>query len=352
MRGAQPCAYEVASQIIGQILMQYRTLGKTAYEVSRISFGAWAIGGAWGDVDDQTSLDALHRALDLGVNFIDTADVYGDGRSEKLLGRLAKDRPGEFKVATKVGRRAMPAHTAESYTAESVARYVERCLENLQTDSLDLVQLHCPPTQVFYRPEIFDAMETLHRAGKVRQWGASVEKIEEGLKAMQYPVISAIQIVFNIFRQRPAELFLEQARKRGVGVIARLPLASGLLTGKLTREKLAALPEDDHRKFNQLGEIFDSGETLSGLGGNLDQAWKAVDELRRIAPAGWSMIDLALRWILMFDGISCAIPGAKRRDQVEQNTRAADLPPLSDQHMMAIAGIYDRYVRDLAHQRW
>jgi len=329
--------------------MHYRTLGKTYYDVSTISFGAWAIGGSWGSVSDDESLNALRRALDLGVNFIDTADVYGDGRSEKLIAQVAKERPGTFKVATKAGRRLNP-HTADGYKRENIEAFIDRSLKNLETDCLDLVQLHCPPTDVYYCPELFEGLAAITKAGKVRHWGVSVEKVEEALKAIEYDVVCTVQIIFNCFRLRPAELFFEQAKKRNIGILARVPLASGLLTGKMKADTQFA--QDDHRNFNRHGEAFDAGETFSGLGADLPNALAAVEELRAVFPTNASMAQSALRWILMFDAVTCAIPGAKSLSQAESNAAAADLPALSPQVMKAVRDIYDRRISQYVHHRW
>jgi aryl-alcohol dehydrogenase-like predicted oxidoreductase len=327
--------------------MQYRELGGTGWKVSEISFGAWAIGADWGQVDDQESLAALHRAIDLGVNFIDTADVYGDGRSEQLIARVRKERSEELIVATKAGRRLSP-HTADGYNAENLTRFVERSLRYLETDRLDLVQLHCPPTEVYYRPEVFGALDDLVQAGKIHYYGVSVEKIEEALKAIEYPNVQTVQIIFNMFRHRPAELFFQEARRREVGILARVPLASGLLTGKMTRQ--TSFSEDDHRHYNRYGQAFDRGETFSGV--DYETGLDAVEELRSLVPEGATMAQLALRWILMFDAVSCAIPGAKRPDQAEDNIRAADLPPLSEDQMARVQAVYDKYIRKQVHHRW
>jgi aryl-alcohol dehydrogenase-like predicted oxidoreductase len=329
--------------------MQYRTLGKTGYSVSTISFGAWAIGGSWGSVDDDTSYAALRRSIELGVNFIDTADVYGDGRSEKLIAKLAKEFPGKFKVATKAGRRLNP-HTAEAYTPAAIEGFIDRSLKNLETETLDLVQLHCPPTGVYYNPDFFDGLAAITKKGKVRHWGISVEKIEEALKGIEYDVVASVQIIFNLFRMRPTELFFEQAKKRNIGILARVPLASGLLTGKLKPDSKYAA--DDHRSFNQHGEQFDAGETFSGLGSHLDDAFAAVEELKKLVPPGQTLTQMALRWILMFDAVTCAIPGAKTPEQAESNAKAADLPPLTDQQMQAIRKIYDARIGKHVHHRW
>jgi aryl-alcohol dehydrogenase-like predicted oxidoreductase len=327
--------------------MQYRELGRTGWKVSEISFGAWAIGGSWGPVDDRDSIAALHRAIDLGVNFIDTADVYGDGRSERLVAQVRKERSETIYIATKAGRRLDP-HTADGYNAANLTRFVERSLRNLDTDCIDLLQLHCPPTEVYYRPEVFGALDDLVQAGKIRYYGVSVEKVEEALKAIEYPNVQTVQIIFNMFRHRPAELFFPEAKRRKVGILARVPLASGLLTGKMTPQTSFDL--DDHRHFNRHGEAFDVGETFSGV--DYKTGLEAVEALRPLVPPGATMAQFALRWILMFDAVTCAIPGAKRPSQAEDNVRAADLPPLSAETMAKVREVYDRYIREQVHHRW
>lgn len=327
--------------------MQYRDLGRTGWKVSEISFGAWAIGGAWGSVDDTESMAALHKALDCGINFIDTADVYGMGHSERLIARLKRERKDEIIVATKAGRRLNP-HTTEGYNAANLTTFVEDSLRNLETDCLDLVQLHCPPTDAYYRPEVFGAMDDLMRAGKIRYYGVSVERVEEALKGIEYPNVQTVQIIFNCFRHRPAELFFPEAIRRKVGILARVPLASGMLTGKLTSN--SHFEADDHRQFNRHGERFDMGETFSGV--DYEAALQAVDEIRALLPAGVSMAQFALRWILMFDAVTCAIPGGKRATQVADNCAASDLPALSEATMAAVRRIYDERIRPLVHLRW
>jgi aryl-alcohol dehydrogenase-like predicted oxidoreductase len=330
--------------------MRYRPLGRTGWNVSEVSFGAWAIGGSWGDVSDNDSLEALHRAVDRGVNFIDTADVYGDGRSEQLIARLKRERPrDQIVVATKAGRRLSP-HTATGYNRENLARFVDRSLQNLKAAALDLLQLHCPPTEVYDRAEVFGALDDLVKAGKLRSYGVSVEKVEEALKAIAHPNVQIVQIIFNPFRHRPAERFLPLAREKQVGVLARVPLSSGLLSGKMSRDTHFA--PDDHRNFNRTGEAFDAGETFSGLGAHLDDAFAAVDELKKLVPPGQTLAQFALRWILTDAGVTCVIPGAKRADQVDDNVAAADLPPLSTEQMTAVRDVYDRHVRRHVHQRW
>ncbi len=327
--------------------MQYRTLGRTGFKVSTIGFGCWAIGGSWGSVQDYESLAALQRAVDLGVNFFDTADVYGDGRSERLMGQLKKQRKEEIIIATKAGR-ALNPHVAQGYNRENLTRFVDQSLGNLGTDAIDLLQLHCPPTEVYYMPETFGVLDDLVAQGKLRHYGVSVEKVEEALKAIEYPNVKTVQIIYNIFRQRPAELFFKQAQQRQVGILARVPLASGMLTGKLKRESQFAA--DDHRAFNRHGESFDRGETFSGV--DYETGLAAVDALRGLVPAGQTLTQFALRWILMNEAVTCAIPGAKRPSQAEENIAAADLPPISKETMAKVKAVYDEKIRPLVHQYW
>ncbi len=327
--------------------MNYRELGRTGLKVSEISFGAWAIGGAWGAVDDKDSLAALHTALDAGVNFFDTADVYGDGRSERLLAKLKKERKEKFHIATKAGRR-LREQTPEGYSRVNLTTFIERSLRNLETDTLDLLQLHCPPTQVYYMPEVFEILDDLTKEGKIRHYGVSVEKVEEAIKAMEFPNVQTVQIIFNIFRQRPAEFFFEQARKHKVGILARVPLASGLLSGKITADSKFA--KDDHRAFNRKGEAFDRGETFSGV--DFKTGLHAVHELKHLVPRGATLSQLALRWILEFPAVTCAIPGAKRPDQVAENCAASDMPPISADSMKKIRALYDSQIKPLVHQYW
>jgi aryl-alcohol dehydrogenase-like predicted oxidoreductase len=327
--------------------MKYRDLGRTGWKVSTISFGAWAIGGSWGSVDDKESLAALHRSIDLGVNFIDTADVYGDGRSERLVAQLRKERRETIYVATKAGRRLDP-HLASGYNRANLTAFVERSLKNLDTESIDLLQLHCPPTEVYYHPETFGVLDDLVQAGKLRHYGVSVEKVEEALKAVEYPNVQTVQIIFNIFRQRPAELFFGEAVRRKVGILARVPLASGLLTGKLSAK--SAFEADDHRSFNRHGEAFDRGETFSGV--DYETGLQAVEELRPLIPTGWSMPQFALRWILMFEAVTCAIPGARNPTQAENNVKAADLTALDTATMDKVRAIYDARIKGLVHHYW
>jgi aryl-alcohol dehydrogenase-like predicted oxidoreductase len=327
--------------------MHYRPLGRTGWNVSSISFGAWAIGGAWGTVNDDESMAALHAAIDAGVNFIDTADVYGDGRSERLVARLRSERKGQqIIVATKAGRR-LPKQTPDGYTRENLSAWVDRSLTNLAVDRLDLLQLHCPPNEVYYMPEVFGHLDDLVRTGKLHHYGVSVEKVEQALKAIEYPNVQSVQIIFNCFRLRPAGLFFEQAKRKQVGILARVPLASGLLTGRITPQTQFAA--DDHRQFNRHGERFDMGETFSGV--DFDTALQAVDRLKQIA-GSTPLAAFALRWITMHDAVTCAIPGGKRPDQVKQNCAAADLPALSPQQMGEVRKVYDELIAPLVHHRW
>jgi aryl-alcohol dehydrogenase-like predicted oxidoreductase len=327
--------------------MQYRELGRTGYKVSTISFGAWAIGGAWGSVEDKDSLAALHRSLDLGVNFFDTADVYGDGRSERLLAQLRKERKEKFYIATKAGRR-LPKQEARGYSRENLTSFIDRSLKNLETDSIDLLQLHCPPMDVYYMPEIFGMLDDFVKAGKLRYYGVSVEKVEEALKAIEFPGVQSVQIIFNMFRQRPSDLFFAEAQRKKVGILARLPLSSGMLSGKLTRS--STFEATDHRAFNRHGEAFDRGETFSGF--DYNKGLEVVEMLRPLIRKGATLAQMALRWILMFPAVTCAIPGAKRASQAEDNAAAADLPPIPAETMDKIREIYERHVKAQVHQYW
>jgi aryl-alcohol dehydrogenase-like predicted oxidoreductase len=328
--------------------MQYRRLGRTDLHVSAIGFGAWAIGGFWGRVTDEDSMRALHAAIDAGVNFIDTADVYGDGRSERLVARLRRERRGEtIQVATKAGRK-LPEQTCEGYTRENLTAWIDESLRNLEVEALDLLQLHCPPAALYQRPEVFGILDDLVAAGKLRYYGVSVETVEEALAAMRHPGVRTVQIIFNMFRLKPAERVLPEARAKGIGILARVPLASGLLTGKLRRDTVFA--PDDHRRFNREGRMFDRGETLSGV--PYEVGLDAVERLRPLVPPGASLAQLALRWILMFDGVTCTIPGAKTERQARENAAAADLPPLDAETMRAVQAVYDAAIRPHVHGAW
>jgi aryl-alcohol dehydrogenase-like predicted oxidoreductase len=328
--------------------LEYRDLGQTGRRVSEISLGTWAFGGDWGMVGEHDAYAALNRAVDLGVNFIDTADVYGDGRSEKLIGRLLKDRPNdEVLVATKAGRRLDP-HTPEGYDYRNLSAFVERSLKNLGVEALDLLQLHCPPTEVYRQDSTFEALDRLQEAGKVRNYGVSVEKVEEARMAIDYQNVKTVQIIFNIFRQKPAEEFFPLAEERNVGILARVPLASGLLSGKMRADRVFS--EDDHRNFNREGQAFDKGETFSGV--DFETGLLAAEELKELVTEGHTLAQFALRWILMHPAVSCTIPGGKNPAQVEDNVAAAEMPPLSEEIMQRAREIYDGHVREEVHHRW
>lgn len=328
--------------------MKYRTLGSTGYQVSEIGFGAWAIGADWGSVDDTTAMSALHAAVDAGVNFIDTADVYGDGRSERFVARLVRERTDvDLVVATKAGRRLDP-HTADGYTGANIERFIDRSLTNLRTDTLDLVQLHCPPTDVYYRPGLFEALDGIKEKGKIRHYGVSVERVEEAMKAIEYPGVETVQIIYNMFRQRPAERFFDLAKTANVGIIVRVPLASGLLSGRMNADTVFAA--DDHRAYNRHGEAFDVGETFAGV--PFEVGLGAVSELTDVRPEDSTMAQFALRWILMSDAVSTAIPGAKNPEQAIANAAVSDLPPINDDAMGNVAKVYEQSIRPFVHARW
>ena len=322
--------------------------GKTPFTVGDIGFGAWQIGGSWGDVSEADGRAALNAALDAGMTFIDTADVYGDGRSERIIAEVLKSRSGPRPmVATKAGRRLNP-HAVEGYNKANLEAFIDRSLKNLATDSLDLLQLHCPPTEALYRPELFAALDEIRKAGKIKDYGVSVEKVEEALKAIEFPGVVSIQIIYNLFRQRPADLFFREAKRKNVAVIVRVPLASGLLTGKITRD--TKFTPDDHRNFNRHGEAFDVGETFAGV--PLETGLQAVEELKNLVPTGTTLAGFALRWILMNDAVTVVIPGARNAEQARANAAASDLPPLSADTMAAARAVYDRLIAPHVHQRW
>ena len=328
--------------------MQSRKFGRTGREVSEVGFGSWAIGAAWGKVDDDEALAALRAALDSGITFIDTADVYGDGRSEKLIAKALKERGGERPfIATKAGKR-LPAQTVEGYTQANLDSWIDRSLKYLETDTLDLVQLHCPVTDLYYHPEVFERLDRLVESGKIRNYGVSVERVEEALKAMEYPDVVSVQIIFNAFRQRPADLFFDLAKQKQVAIIARVPLASGLLSGKFKRD--TQFEDTDHRKFNRNGEKFDVGETFAGV--PYERGLAAVERVRPLVSDDATMAKFALRWILMFDAVSVVIPGARNPAQARSNAEAAALPPISPRIMEKINDIYVEDIKPFVHQRW
>jgi aryl-alcohol dehydrogenase-like predicted oxidoreductase len=328
--------------------MKYRTLGKTGLEVSEVSLGTWQVGGRWGEpFSDSNAEETLNRAIELGVNFIDTADAYGDGLSEAAVGRVVRARKEKVFVATKCGRKISP-HVSAGYTLEVLEGYVNDSLKNTGLETLDLIQLHCPPTEVYYRPEIFALFNRLKQQGKIRNLGVSVEKVEEAIKAIQYPNVTTVQIIFNMFRHRPSELFFSLAKERNVGIIVRVPLASGLLSGKMTRE--TTFGPDDHRTFNRDGQAFDKGETFSGV--DFELGLTAVEALKKLFPDSENLAAWAIRWILMFDEVSCVIPGASKLRHVESNVKASDLPALTDEQMAGVKAVYEKYVKEHVHQVW
>lgn len=328
--------------------MNYRKLGKTGFEISEISLGTWQIGGKWGsDFSDKTAEKTINTAIDKGINFIDTADVYEAGLSEKAVGRVVRSRSERIFVATKCGRQINP-HTSENYTPEALTKYVEESLKRTGFETLDLIQLHCPPTEVYYRPEIFETFQKLKDQGKILHFGVSVEKVEEALKAIEYDIVETIQIIFNLFRQRPAELFFQQAGKKNIGIIARVPLASGLLTGKFDKD--ARFDKEDHRNFNRNGEVFDKGETFSGI--DFQLGLKAVEELKKLFPEVQNLAPVALQWILKYPEVSCIIPGASKEEQLLSNLSLYDLPKLSNEKVKKMNEIYEEYLKGKVHHKW
>ncbi|MGC9313291.1 MAG: aldo/keto reductase [Sediminispirochaetaceae bacterium] len=330
--------------------MRYRRLGKTDLKVSEVSLGTWQVGGKWGSgFDDRNAERILHQAIDSGINFIDTADVYEDGKSEAAVGRVVRSRSEHVYVASKCGRKIEP-HISEGYTPEILRSHVETSLKNSGLETLDLIQLHCPPTEVYYRPEIFQVFDDLKSEGKIRNLGVSVEKVEEAIKAIEYPNVATVQIIFNIFRQRPAELFFEQAAKKDVGIIVRVPLASGLLTGKFGAD--TRFDKGDHRYFNRKGEAFDKGETFAGI--DYELGLELVEELKEICadcPSG-TLAQLAIRWILMYSQVSTIIPGASKPEQMLSNVKASELPAITPETFDRIHRLYRDKVRPLVHHRW
>jgi len=327
--------------------MKYRIFGKTNWKVSEVGLGTWALGGGWGRVSESDAIGVLEKAIERDINFFDTADVYGDGKSEQLIGQVLKSTDQKIYVATKFGRRLDP-HVSSGYTKDNLERFLDRSLENLSLDTIDLIQLHCPPIDLYYKPEVFEALDSFVEQGKIQHYGVSVEKVEEGLKAIEYPGVVSVQIIFNIFRQRPLELFFEQCKKKNIAVIARVPLASGLLTGKMNLA--TKFPEDDHRNYNRQGKFFDVGETFSGV--NFEIGLKAVEELKRIKPEDISCVQMALKWILMHSEVSCVIPGAKNTKQLEENISASELTDLDPDVLKSIKIIYEKLIKPTVHYRW
>jgi len=327
--------------------MKYRIFGKTNWKVSEVGLGTWALGGGWGRVSESDAIEVLEKAVERDINFFDTADVYGDGKSEQLIGQVLKSTDQKIYVATKFGRRLDP-HISSVYTKDNLERFLDRSLGNLGVDTIDLIQLHCPPIDLYYKPEVFEALDSFVEQGKIQHYGVSVEKVEEGLKAIEYPGVVSVQIIFNIFRQRPSELFFEQCKKKNIAVIARVPLASGLLTGKMSLA--TKFPEDDHRNYNRQGKFFDVGETFSGV--NFEIGLKAVEKLKGIKPDDISFVQMALKWILMHSEVSCVIPGAKNTKQLEENISTSELTDLDPDVLKGIKTVYENFVKPTVHHRW
>jgi aryl-alcohol dehydrogenase-like predicted oxidoreductase len=328
--------------------MQTRRLGRTDMTPSVIGLGAWAIGGSWGPVNDQESMKTLHAAIDAGVNFIDTADVYGMGRSERLVGRLLRERPRDrIWVATKAGRK-LPEQTLAGYSMTNLVGWVDQSLANLDVEAIDLLQLHCPHSSVFDSEEVFGFLDDLVSMGKIRYYGVSVETVDEARRAMVHPNVQSIQIIFNPFRIKPASTVFELAEQNEIGILARVPLASGLLTGKFTAT--STFHPEDHRHFNRHGEQFDKGETFSGV--PYEAGLAAVDALRPLVPSGATLAQFALRWILMWSAVTSVIPGARTPQQVHANAAAAYLPPIDTLHMAAVRDVYDEFIRAHVHHQW
>jgi aryl-alcohol dehydrogenase-like predicted oxidoreductase len=327
--------------------MKYRTLGKTGFRVSEISLGTWQLGGKWGEkFNYDTAEEVLRKAVDGGVNFIDTADVYNEGNSEIAIGKFLKKVKQRIYVATKAGRRLVP-HNKEGYNRENITKFVDDSLKNLDIDTIDLVQLHCPPTEVYDNPEVFGILDELKEKGKILNYGVSVEKVEEALKAIEYPDLATVQIIYNMFRHKPADKFFSSAARRNVGIIVRVPLASGLLTGKFRKD--TRFEEGDHRFFNREGNAFDKGETFSGV--PYETGLEAVEELKSVFPEK-NLAEFALRWILMNGNVSCVIPGASRASQIEDNIKASELPPLTGEQMDLVDEVYQKYIKSYVHNLW
>ncbi|GGZ30708.1 aldo/keto reductase [Echinicola pacifica] len=328
--------------------MKYRALGDTGMKVSEISLGTWQLGGGWGgNFDAIAAHKILSTAVDQGINFFDTADVYDNGLSEEAIGRFLKTTNEEIFVATKCGRHVSP-HVNEGYTVALLRKFVEESLRNMDLDTLDLVQLHCPPTEVYERDEIFELFDKLKEEGKIQNLGVSVEKVEEAQRAIQYPNVKTIQIIFNMFRQKPAEEFFKTAKEKNIGIISRVPLASGLLTGKLRAG--TEFDEKDHRNFNRNGEAFDKGETFSGV--DYSHGLKAVEVLKEKLGKDHSLVEKALKWILMHEEVSTVIPGASSPEQVIANAAVSDASGLSKEEMNAVSEVYQEWIREEVHSQW
>jgi aryl-alcohol dehydrogenase-like predicted oxidoreductase len=328
--------------------MNYRKLGKTGMDVSEISLGTWQVGGKWGEPFDMKSAEAIiHKAIDGGVNFLDTADVYGEGMSEKAVGKVVKERKEKIYVASKAGKRLNPFN-ADGFTGNNIEKFIDDSLKNTGLEKLDLLQLHCPPPAVYQNQELFASLDKIKQKGKILHYGASVETVEEAFMALQYPGVETIQIIFNMFRLKPIEALFNKVEKNSIGFIVRVPLASGLLSGKYTKD--TQFGKKDHRRFNRGGMFFDKGETFSGI--DYNKGLEAVDELKNVFNAPENLYQYAIKWILMFDAVSCVIPGASKVSQAEGNLGAAKLPGFSAAQMKKVEDIYDLYFREDIHHLW
>ena len=326
--------------------MKYRKFSNLGWNVSEIGIGCWAIGSEWGDVSVEDAKEALYSSINNGINFFDTADVYGDGRSEKIISEVLKNSNEQIYVATKAGRRLNP-HNADGYNLKNIESFIDRSLSNLGVDIIDLVQLHCPPSEICGKPETYEMMDEIVKKGKIKYYGVSVEKVSEALDAIKHPNVKSIQIIFNIFRQKPSETFFHEAKKKNVAIIARVPLASGLLTGKMNNN--SSFPKNDHRNYNINGDAFDVGETFSGV--NFSKGLEAVEELKKIIPKGFSLTDLALKWILSHAEVTVVIPGVKNKIQAELNVKASELSEISF-IKESIKEIYSKYFKKDIHSNW
>jgi len=326
--------------------MKFREFSNLGWRVSEIGLGCWAIGADWGNVSLDDAREVLKTSLDQGVNFYDTADVYGDGRSEQLVSELIKSTSERLYVATKAGRRLNP-HTADGYNLLNIESFIDRSLKNLSVECIDLLQLHCPPTETYSKKETYEMLDEIVTKGKIANYGISVETVSQAQEALKYPNIKSIQIIFNIFRQKPSEVFFKEAREKNVAIIVRVPLASGMLTGKMNKDWV--FPENDHRNYNIKGVAFDVGETFSGV--NFEKGLEAVERLKDLLPIGFSLTDLALKWILMHEEVTVVIPGAKNKQQVKNNLIASDKNDITE-IISKINLVYEELIKPDVQDRW
>lgn len=326
--------------------MNYRVFGKTGRKVSEIGLGTWQLGTKWGEsFNKEEAIKILDAAYETGITFIDTADIYNDGNSELAIGEYIKKHPNHFYITTKCGR-ALDPHTAKMYTPQAIEEFVEASLKRMGLEKLDMILLHCPPTEVYEKEEIFHKLDELKKKGKIAGYGVSIEKVSEGIQAMKYD-ISAIEVIFNMFRLKPLDELFKLAKEKNIGIIARVPLASGLLTGKFNKDTVFG--KNDHRSYNRNGEAFDKGETFSGV--DYDLGLQAVEELKKVFGTN-DLTPYAIKWILMHDAVSVVIPGASKQEQVYSNVSASELPELTKDQMDQVTKIYDKYIRNSVHSNW